>query len=409
MEVSFHLTGEYPVWWEGRKFVTPPRVWVGGPNSEHVRDNAQRLLFGTAEEEGTGAVPGHAIAKIERSRGIKNAIDYALVRHRSGGLSYVNFKSYDQETDAWSGDTLSFLWYDEEPPLDKFLEGLTRTNTGDNGRPGMIFLTLTPLLGMTKVARRFHPRPTEDDSAIVRMGLKDAKHYSEEDIKNITATYEPHVRKARVEGIPQLGEGAVFQPPKELWTIDPPERQPWWIHLGGIDFGWDHPCGAVEVAWDRDNDICYALREFRQSQAKTAEIASVLRKWGDTMPWSWPHDGYQHDRQSGQTVKELFNDEGMRMLPIHAQFEDGSMGVEAGILEMNDRLSAGRLKISLQCPLLIEEMETYHRDKGKIVKEADDLVCALRYAIVMRRYASYPGGKTVIPKIIGGAKYDPFQ
>lgn len=410
MESNYHLTGDYPDWWVGRKFVNPIRAWVGGPSSEHVRDNAQRILFGPAGEEGTGTIPAHRIKAIERSKGIKNAIDYALIAHCSGGLSYLNFKSYDQETDAWSGDTLGFVWYDEEPPDDKYTEGITRTNTGDSGRPGFVFMTLTPLLGMTRVAKRFHPRPKETDAALVRMGLKDALHYTPKQIEEIAATYPEHERKARVDGYPQLGEGAVFPFSREQYEIDPPERQRWWLYLGGIDFGWDHPCGLVDCAWDREDDVFYVLREWRQSKSLTSTVASVMRRWGGWLPWSWPHDGWVHDKQSGLTTSTLFEEEGIRMLPMHAQYEDGKAGLEAGLMDWNERLAAGRFKVSKACPLLIEEMETYHRDeKYKVVKLDDDLISATRYAMMMRRFGSPNGGMVRLPKVIGGPKgYQPF-
>jgi phage terminase large subunit-like protein len=408
MEVSFHLTGKYPDWWEGRRFSTPVRCFVGGPNSEHVRDNAQKLLFGPPEEEGTGTIPADKIKRIERSRGIKNAIDYALVQHSTGGLSFLKFKSYDQETDAWSGDTLHFVWYDEEPPIDKYSEGLTRTNAGDAGKPGMIFLTITPLLGMTQVARKFHPRPQEEDAYLVRMGLKDALHYRPEDIKLLTKQYPEHERKARVEGIPQLGEGAVFPIERDHYVVDPPDRQDWWLYLGAIDFGWDHPCGAVEGSWCRDTDTIVIYRNFRRSRAKTSEIASALRRWGEWLPWAWPHDGYVHDRQSGQTVCELFREEGLDMLPIHAQYEDGSAGLEASVLEMNNRLAERRLLVCRSCVELLDEMDTYHREKGRVVKEFDDVISAVRYLIMMRRYGRLMGGRVLVPKVVGGASYRPF-
>ena len=49
------------------------------------------------------------------------------------------------------GETLDFVWFDEEPPQDVYIEGLTRTNaTG-----GMIFLTFTPLKGISDVVHSF--------------------------------------------------------------------------------------------------------------------------------------------------------------------------------------------------------------------------------------------------------------
>ena len=45
-----------------------------------------------------------------------------IVKHSSGGNSTLGFKSYDQGRTKWQGETLDFVWFDEEPPQ------LTRTN-----------------------------------------------------------------------------------------------------------------------------------------------------------------------------------------------------------------------------------------------------------------------------------------
>jgi phage terminase large subunit-like protein len=45
------------------------------------------------------------------------------------------------------------VWFDEEPPLDIYTEGLTRTNNGQRGQFAM--LTFTPLLGMSDVVHMF--------------------------------------------------------------------------------------------------------------------------------------------------------------------------------------------------------------------------------------------------------------
>ena len=40
-----------------------------------------------------------------------------IVKHSSGGNSTLGFKSYDQGRTKWQGETLDFVWFDEEPPL----------------------------------------------------------------------------------------------------------------------------------------------------------------------------------------------------------------------------------------------------------------------------------------------------
>jgi phage terminase large subunit-like protein len=68
-----------------------------------------------------------------------------------GRLSTLLFKAYEQGRTAWQGDTLHGVWFDEEPPLDIYSEGLTCTNaTG-----GIVMLTFTPLKGLSEVVRMY--------------------------------------------------------------------------------------------------------------------------------------------------------------------------------------------------------------------------------------------------------------
>ena len=64
------------------------------------------------------------------------------------------FKTYDQGRTKWQGETLDVVWFDEEPPQDVYVEGVTRTNaTG-----GMVYLTFTPLKGISDVVHSFGVR-----------------------------------------------------------------------------------------------------------------------------------------------------------------------------------------------------------------------------------------------------------
>lgn len=153
-EAAYHLTGRYPEWWEGRRWDRPVRAWAGSKTGEVTRDGVQRLLVGEPKDEsqwGTGMIPGDCLLDYGRRQGVADALDNIIVRHVSGETSTLGFKSYDQGRQKWQGETLDFLWNDEEPPLDIYMEGLTRTNaTG-----GMVFTTFTPLLGMSDVVAMF--------------------------------------------------------------------------------------------------------------------------------------------------------------------------------------------------------------------------------------------------------------
>lgn len=153
-EAAMHLTGRYPEWWQGRRFDGPVRGWVGSITGEVTRDNAQRMLVGPPRERsawGEGMIPGDALGRVSMKSGIPDALDGVLVRHESGGWSSIGFKTYEAGRQKWQGETLDFLWLDEEPPMDVYMEGLTRISaTG-----GCVYMTFTPLLGMSDVVHMF--------------------------------------------------------------------------------------------------------------------------------------------------------------------------------------------------------------------------------------------------------------
>ena len=78
------------------------------------------------------------------------------------------------------------------------------------------------------------------------------------------------------------------------------------------------------------------------------------------------------------------------MLSQRASFSDGTNGVEAGLMDMLDRMHTGRLKVFSHLTEWFEEFRLYHRKDGKVVKEMDDLMSATRYALMMIRFAVTP-------------------
>ena len=153
-EMAMHLTGRYPEWWEGKRFAKPIKAWAAGVTSESTRDIVQDKLLGPPsrpEERGTGFIPYDAIGDVSTGRGIADAVDTVSVKHESGGWSTLQFKSYEKGREKWQGTALDVLWLDEEPPMDIYIEGLTRTNeTG-----GIVYLTFTPLKGYSDVVAMF--------------------------------------------------------------------------------------------------------------------------------------------------------------------------------------------------------------------------------------------------------------
>src|SRR5690606_13766393 len=125
-EIAFHLTGQYPDWWPGKRWARGVTGWALGESMESTRDTLQRLLLGRPSEWGTGTIPQASILDIKRAQGIADSVDCIFVRHVSGGVSRLYFKSYEKGRSKLQGETLDFAALDEEPPLDIYTEVLTR-------------------------------------------------------------------------------------------------------------------------------------------------------------------------------------------------------------------------------------------------------------------------------------------
>lgn len=223
--------------------------------------------------------------------------------------------------------------------------------------------------------------------SIVRMTIEDAGHYTQEQRAAIIASYPEHEREARVKGIPTLGSGRVFPIKEEDIAVEAFTIPREWARINGLDFGWDHPFAAVCSAWDRDADVWYVTACYRESKSTPIIHAAAIKPWGDWIPCAWPHDGLQHDKGSGEQLASLYGDQGLNTLPERATFEDGGNGVEAGVIEMLDRMQTGRFKVFSHLKDWFDEFRLYHRKDGKIVKERDDLLSATRYGVMMKRFA----------------------
>lgn len=391
-EVAMHLTGQYPEDWTGLRFEHPIIAIAGSESGELTRDGVQRLLVGPPDREdewGTGFIPQASIVSRTRRQGVANALDSITVRHVSGGFSTLYFKSYDQGRSKWQANTVHFVWFDEEPPEDVYMEGITRTNA----TKGRVMVTFTPLKGMSAVVARYLLEENEDRT-VVKMTIEDADHYSAEERAKIIASYPEHEREARTKGIPTMGSGLIFPVLEEDIVVEPFQLPAIWPRIGALDFGWDHPTAAVELAWDRDADVIYLTKCYRKRQATPVFHAAALKPWGEFLPWAWPHDG-NNDTAAGENLKSQYEAQGLNMLSERATFEDGTNSVEAGLMEMLDRMQTGRWKVFSTCHDWLEERRIYHRKDGKVVKERDDTISASRYGMMMLRYAEVD--KTKLP------------
>jgi phage terminase large subunit-like protein len=166
-ELTNHLIGWYPKWWVGRRFNRPITAWVAGEDAKAVRESLQEKLLGRPDDKGTGLVPFDRIKGTTPRSGVPDAVDTATFLHETGGMSRLVFKTYDQGRESFQASAVDVVMFDEEPPIDVYSEGLTRTMSTVPGQAsGLVMCTFTPLKGLSAVVLSYMPGGERKEGAL---------------------------------------------------------------------------------------------------------------------------------------------------------------------------------------------------------------------------------------------------
>jgi phage terminase large subunit-like protein len=372
-ECVCHLTGIYPSWWTGRRFKRPVNILVAGESGKLTRDSIQLKIMGPAGEIGTGIMPRDCIIEMRAKQGIPDAIDTVRIKHIYG-ISTLQFQSYDQGREAFQATERDVIWFDEEPPLSVFTEGLTRTMT----TKGIVMVTFTPLKGMSETVQFLDKQARMTHScAVVSATWNDVPHLSESDKKEMLAAYPPHQRDARSQGVPALGSGAIYPVAESDFLIKPFQLPAHYRHIYSMDVGWNNTA-AVFAAIDPDSRIVYITGEYKKGQAEPAIHASAIkmRAKGKTQPGVIDPASRNRSQNDGQQLLQMYRELGLNLIPAEN-------AVEAGIYEVWQMLTLGTLKVFSNLALFLDEYRVYRRDdRGKIVKENDHLMDCMRYLVM---------------------------
>lgn len=151
--------------------------------------------------------------------------------------------------------------------------------------------------------------------------------------------------------------------------------------IGGVDFGFNHPSVIQSIKRDYDG-IYYLVDEWYKRGKTDVEIAEVVasKKLNKVYP----------DPENAGGIKELEN-HGVNVREVNK----GPGSVASGIQIVRELLKNNRLFIHRSCINTIQEFETYsypprkpgmkYEDENPL-KENDDTMDALRYALMMDQY-----------------------
>lgn len=379
-ETVRHLTGAYPSWWIGKRFDRPIDAWAAGDTKETVRDIIQNKLVGPEADVGTGLIPGDSLIRMVRRQNGNGALDYVEVRHVSGGVSRLGFKSYDQGREAFQGTEKDLIWLDEEANEGIRAECVMRLMTTN----GLLIETFTPLRGLTPIVLKYLGDEAQvpegrvgssGDRAFVMAGWDDVPHLSAEQKRRMLAEAETHLIDARSKGIPNIGSGAIYPVAEDQVVCDDFDIPKHWPRAYGMDVGWNCTA-AVFGAIDRDADVLYCYSLHYQGQQEPSTHVAGINGRGKRVPGVIDPASRGRSQADGQNLMQLYTDLGLSVIAA-----DNSR--ESGLYEVHQRLATGRLKFFKSLKPLLAEYRIYRRDeKGHVVKQKDHAMDALRYLVV---------------------------
>lgn len=379
-ETVLHLTGRYPDWWPGRRFDRPIDAWCAGDTKETVRDIIQQKMVGPEDAHGTGLIPGDDLLRVIRRQNGNGALDFAEVRHVTGGISRLGFKSYDQGRESFQGTEKDLIWLDEETSAGIRAECVMRLMTTN----GLLIETFTPLRGLTPIVVKYLGDDAaipesrvgrQADRAMVMAGWDDVPHLSADQKVRMLAEAEVHLRDARSKGVPSLGSGAIYPVPEDEITVDDFAIPKHWPRAYGLDVGWNCTA-AVFGALDRDADVLYLYSLHYQGAGEPSTHVAGINGRGRRIPGVIDPASRGRSQKDGETLLQLYIDLGLDIITA-----DNSR--ESGLYEVHQRLATGRLKVFRSLRPWFGEYRIYRRDeKGHVVKEKDHAMDATRYLVV---------------------------
>lgn len=380
-ELTLHLTGRYPEWWQGRRFNHAIDAWACGDTNETVRDIIQLKLMGREEDGwGAGLIPGDDIVRVVKRQNGNGALDYAIIKRQGGGESRLGFKSYEQGRKAFQGTEKHVVWLDEESEEGIRSECVMRLMTTN----GLLIETFTPLRGLTPIVMKYLGDDAEvpetrasvqGDRAMVMAGWDDVPHLSTEQKTRMLAESETHLVEARSKGIPSIGSGAIYPVPEAEITVDDFAIPAHWPRAYGLDVGWNCTAG-VFGAIDREANCVYLYSLHYQGQQEPSTHVAGIHARGKWLRGVIDPASRGRSQKDGEQLLVAYRDLGLNLVEA-----DNSR--ESGLYVVHQRLATGRLKVFKSLKPWLSEYRIYHRDeKGQVVKQKDHAMDATRYLIV---------------------------
>lgn len=132
-----------------------------------------------------------------------------------------------------------------------------------------------------------------------------------------------------------------------------------WKQCFGLSVGWDGSASVWGVL-DTEGDILYATGEYIQGENNPQKMSQTIKAKGPWIPGAIGADGLSANAAEEARVRSTYRNLGLDIHPVEKS-------LEAGVLEVANRIATGRLVIFNTLTGLLDEYDEYRRnDKGQL-------------------------------------------
>ncbi len=361
--------------------------WVVSLSTQVQRDVAQKKILHYLNKDW--------IEDIIMTQGKKSACEYGvidtiIVKNVFGGFSKIGFKSCDQGREKFQGTSLDYVWFDEEPPLDIYMECKMRVLD----KQGILYGTMTPLKGLTWVYEQIYLNNTNDpDIWYQQMEWADNPFLNKNEIEKLSKTLAYDELESRRYGNFSGFGGRVYgEFDENIHVIDPFEVPHDWYDNISIDPGLNNPLSCHWYAVDYDGNV-YVIAEHFEAEKDIVYHANRIKEICKKLNWKTSYGGKiealidsaanQKTLASIKSVTELFFEQDILVNPkVNKDLFSGISKVKQYLKDANGR---SKLFIFRNCTNLIREFKSYYwSDNDCPIKSDDHALDELRYYIMNR-------------------------
>ncbi len=361
--------------------------WVVSLSTQVQRDVAQRKILNYINPEWITEIGMLSGRKDFAESGV---IDYIKIKNVFGGESRIGFKSCDQGRDKFQGTSLDFVWFDEEPPYDIYVECKMRVL--DKG--GEVFGTMTPLKGLTWVYDIIYLNANNDSEIwYEQMSWEDNPYLDKKEIEALEKTLSHDELESRKYGKFVGNGGLVYSEFDERINVIEPFNVPFdWQDNISIDPGLKNPLSAHWYCVDYDGNIYVVAEHFEEGKSveyhaeKIKEISKRLG-WKQTLKGMYgaliDSAASQKTLSALKSVSELFYDNGI-LVNTNVN-KDLFSGINRVKSYFKNAKGESKLFIFKNCINLIREIKSYFWGNNDApIKRDDHALDELRYYIMSR-------------------------